>query len=537
MPTGRVLFIHAGGGKAGSSALQSALQIASSELAGLGINYANGPEMRSPYDVTSGNGFAFYEAMAAGRWLEEGASLLEAYMGGNPIGICSSEFLGSLSEGNWLRIVGTANAIGINIKAIYFVRSAAEYLLAAYNQDVKRAGESGSVTEFIKTTPWQNYLDLITLDKVIDEDSLRVFNYDRCRTDIIGAFVSSFEELRSAEGPLRRASGRKVNRSLIPAELEVMLKLNRIFGDRYSQSLSDRLIYSDPELAGRTSLPKEIFQIIVEKYADAAGWMNQKFLSDPDNRISVGEEPPCQEEHPGDRERALEIAFDWALSTLAQPPDEGMELRFVRERLLAIDWANADHPEIPIDFDPIAYLLLNEDVLRAGAGPFSHYVSSGKQEERPYCWPMPLIDPSADDTIMEFAAGLRVKGSSAGSGSPPAERLRRLYQTETLLHNIAIREREYLDQIRSMLEGREWERADFRQSFGELSEALGQQLSQIIRVQTEELIGQREIFANLNEKIRLREEALAAHSETLHKYREASVWRFLKWSMMRGVRP
>jgi hypothetical protein len=511
----RILFIHAGGGKAGSSALQGALQEVRAELAGLGISYAKGTEVPSPYHITSGNGFALYEAMAAGRWQDGGASLLETYMGTHAIGICSSEFLGSMSEGNWRYLVATADTIGIDIRVVYFMRSAASYLVAAYNQDVKRAGEACSVIEFVRTAPWQNYLDLVTLDKVIDARFLHVLNYDRCRTDLVGAFVSAFEELRAAEGPLRRVSGRKVNRSLVPAELEVMLKLNQAFGDRHSQSLSDHLIYSDPELSGKTSLPPEVVEVIAEKYADAAGWMNQKFFTDPREQISVGLEAPCQDEHAGSRERVLEIAFDWALSTLAQPQDEGMELRFLRERLLAIDWANADHPEIPIDFDPIAYVLLNEDVLRACAGPFSHYVSSGRQEGRAYRWPMQL-DPSAENTIAESIAELRTGHSTVVLGSSPTERLQHFYRTEAQLYGFAIREREYLNQIRYALEDRAWGNADFRQSFAKFREAFE---------------------CKLNEMVRLQEEELTVHRETIRKYREASVWRFLKWRVRRSIRP
>jgi hypothetical protein len=59
---------------------------------------------------------------------------------------------------------------------------------------------------------------------------------------------------------------------------------------------------------------------------------------------------------------------------------------FIATRLAAIDWRNIGNPAIPGDFDPIAYLLLNLDVLKAGAPPCEHYINSGQHEGRRWRW-------------------------------------------------------------------------------------------------------------------------------------------------------
>jgi hypothetical protein len=56
--------------------------------------------------------------------------------------------------------------------------------------------------------------------------------------------------------------------------------------------------------------------------------------------------------------------------------------------LQKVDWHNASSPEIPEDFDPIAYLLLNPDLISAGVRPYAHYLSAGKNESRrKWKWP------------------------------------------------------------------------------------------------------------------------------------------------------
>ena len=42
------------------------------------------------------------------------------------------------------------------------------------------------------------------------------------------------------------------------------------------------------------------------------------------------------------------------------------------------------HPDIPVDFDSLAYLLLNPDVLHAGVDPVQHFINYGKLEGRVY---------------------------------------------------------------------------------------------------------------------------------------------------------
>ena len=43
-----------------------------------------------------------------------------------------------------------------------------------------------------------------------------------------------------------------------------------------------------------------------------------------------------------------------------------------------------EHPQIPLGFNPVRYLELNPDVVRAGLNPFSHWINFGKNENLRY---------------------------------------------------------------------------------------------------------------------------------------------------------
>jgi hypothetical protein len=55
---------------------------------------------------------------------------------------------------------------------------------------------------------------------------------------------------------------------------------------------------------------------------------------------------------------------------------------FDKNSYLVLD--NVYFSDLPSDFDPIHYLILNPDVLQAGVNPQSHYLNHGKKENRKY---------------------------------------------------------------------------------------------------------------------------------------------------------
>ena len=580
----RTLIIHGGGGKAGSSALQSALSGASEGLAKLGITYLDSRPRSSAYEITPGNGFLLFEAVGEPAWETNGKQTIEFFLGDNPVGICSSEFLGALTRKRWEAIVDTAREIGVELKIVYFVRGAVGYVTSSYNQNVKRSGEARTLAEAVVDYPWQHYEELQNLDAIFDRDHLRVINYDQVRKDIGEAFAGAYPELAPAGELLRDGGKLPVNRSLTGAEVEVMRRINARFGSLYSHDISDRLIYDAPDIEADTRLPTEVAEIVSGKFSEATKWINDRFFPDGDG-LELNQAAP--KEAPRDPiERPLNIALEWALEAIE---NRSTEITFIRKRLLAIDWENSDNSDVPPDFDPIAYLLLNPDVLRAQLPPYLHFVQSGQQEGRRYRWPLSVAasdEAATADAIKKF----RLDEGKRLASTPTWPRLRHSIQLEALLHQFAEREHEYLELIRKLRETHGYETEQFRQGVGQLLRPLYDlvegvrreavdgsvqraadmqvliklaqdlttqvaalweeqaRLNTTIERKDDDLAEQR---AGFSEMIRLKDADLAAHrgdlirkdeqlaqqASQLERYRSVGLWQYLKWGFQRSKRP
>jgi len=551
----RTLIVHAGGGKAGSSAIQSALGKSAGALAEHGISYAHASADLSTYEITSGNGFMLYERLGRPDWEERGEALVESYLADKPVGICSSEFLGSLPEQDWRKLINVADARGIDVRVVYFVRSAVGYITASYNQDVKRSGEQRTLDEFARSAGWQHLLDLRKLHGLFDADRLQVINYDVARQDIMSAMVRAAPELQEAEAALRANGNPTVNRSLTAAEIEVMRHINARLGQKYGPEVSDRLIYDQPELQGSISPNEDTIAILAGKFEDATSWVNVTFLNDPATALQfLPAMSEAKAKRPDKPDRALRIALDWAIEKIESASEDVSSLR---DAFLAIDWHNSGHALIPHGFDPIAYLLINLDVLKARNPPYHHYIESGHREGRQYRWPLNLGE-SGDAAISDAIARLRLEDSTRAD-SPLWPRLRNALQLESLIQQFAHREREYLNEIRKIHEEHGFENERFRQRLGEAVQpvratleatrdellqrddyrarelersfaALAQNLSTQILALKED---QAKLHASLEEK----NTELTAVAGRLQTYRDSGFFSFIRWAVRRKGRP
>ena len=86
----RTLYLHAGGPKAGSSALQAFLAINAEDLAEQGVSYRLGRVVDRDDEITSGNAERFYGLFHAGKATDEVcAETIEGYFDGTNTAICS----------------------------------------------------------------------------------------------------------------------------------------------------------------------------------------------------------------------------------------------------------------------------------------------------------------------------------------------------------------------------------------------------------------------------------------------------------------
>ena len=108
-------------------------------------------------------------------------------------------------------------------------------------------------------------------------------------------------------------------------------------------------------------------------------WLNSVFFDGADAVNIIREMQPTaphSELSAEDKQAIDQDVASWCLSALESSQDAAAV--FIAERLAQIDWRNISHPALPSDFDPIAYLLLNMDILKSGARPCEHYISHGR---------------------------------------------------------------------------------------------------------------------------------------------------------------
>ena len=100
----KVLFVHAGGAKTGTSALQNFLKMEKDQLYKLGYSYENSPAMASEYGMNSGNGELLYAKLRdAAPTDDDIGRVILSYFNGTRRAICSSESLQDLDLESWGR--------------------------------------------------------------------------------------------------------------------------------------------------------------------------------------------------------------------------------------------------------------------------------------------------------------------------------------------------------------------------------------------------------------------------------------------------
>lgn len=388
MSSNRTLILHAGGGKTGSSALQNFLASRLQELARLGFSYANSEVSSHAFEITSGNGTALIEALTA-QCPSPGAvdQCLGYYFSDLDRAIVSSEFFEYLQEKSWRLLVERCGALGIRLEIVFFVRNVASFFASGYDQVVKRHGESRSIDVWIKSFSWLHYETLRRLSTLPENVPVRVFSYDaerehlgRCFLNAIGVDFKAFTTKVRLEN--------QVNRSLTAPERDCLRMVNRIFGDTYSQELSDRFIYSHPNVKTEPEvLSDETVEFLENKYRSAVDWINTTYFDErPVVAVFAGEiSRPNQKANGVKLESEVRRIFgQWLVEKLSGSHRAIMET--VCSRLRNIDWELAGNPLVPEDFDPFAYLLKNPDLIDAGARPYEHYIACGRDEGRGYSW-------------------------------------------------------------------------------------------------------------------------------------------------------
>lgn len=396
----KFLFIHAGGSKTGSSAIQNFCEFNSNNLATLGYAYENTVGLENEHDINCGNGMLLYEALLNGNSAELN-EILPSYFGPFDKAICSSEFFADLHDQGWQLLIEAAGKLKIKIMTVFFVRSVIPFFLSNYDQSIKNHGEYRELEEWSKDAAWQHGDSLRRLSNISDQIGLQVFSFDNNKNTLLHSFFDIIDCDVNHLNSLISQLGVSINRSLTNDERDILKHVNKILGRSFTFEISKMLIQNNPEAtAEHASYQSNWTEYMKARFNDDVIWVNERFGAG--SRL-VDVLPPSL---PIKRERAESDkvntqtkyatamnVLNWALNQLDNSKNIAgksiiLQLKTaIANRKYIANFSTIISPDLPADFDPFAYLLNNPDVLLAAEDPIFHYLTWGKCEGRSYSMP------------------------------------------------------------------------------------------------------------------------------------------------------
>jgi hypothetical protein len=379
----RDLVVFTGTHKTGSTALHRYLAANRQILADLGVRY----EMPGFQQGFFGNGQSLFDLLYLQQpKLAEVDKELEAYLAGSERAICLSEDLTRFGPKEWELLSATFLRLGIRPRFLTFVRNVSSYYSSLHSEMAKAGLTSKSFAEFCTSNHYAYVLrSLKNIAEIFGTVAMSVCHYesiasaiDRPLLELLGVNDTQLD---------RSVLARRVNRSLIDHELDLMLRLNAATGGRHAVELTELFTERRPEVHRPVRFSPAVLAMLEARHAKDVEWVNATFFRGEDTlQVSSANLVP-ERESTIDLQLRIEINDDfvvWCLKRMNSNHRQGVD--FVSSRLKSIDWGNSHHASIPENFDPVAYLILNKDLLNSQEKPFEHYIRYGQFERRRTSW-------------------------------------------------------------------------------------------------------------------------------------------------------
>ena len=241
------IVLHAGHGKTGTSAIQSALAISADALLKNGIHYPIDPNERqraARFEITSGN----WKHNPTISLSEQCLELAASNAAGHTIVLSSESLFWHLTD--FVHQKEQWNE-AVDIHVILAVRELEEMLSSEYQQRVKRHGESKPFEQFLKRRHFisshhkkaAEVLTQLSQQKV----QVTLINYSAHKKTIS---KKVFDALGCSDlFPKEKMGDLVINRSLSQKELQMLMMINALYYDQFpwiSARLSDALAKNLP---------------------------------------------------------------------------------------------------------------------------------------------------------------------------------------------------------------------------------------------------------------------------------------------------
>ena len=382
----KILWVHAGGHKTGTKTIQNYLYLGGLQTTAPDFFYNKMNGVENPKYMNCGNGLSLIPLHHEPNL----ASKIESFVGSAEEAILSSEEFSRLTVEEWRRLDSVASGKGIEVRVVFFVRDVLPFMLSAYDQGIKGGWIATEFADFAATADWMHATALRNLAKAFPPHRLRVRHYESERQNLLRSFFEAVGVSKPQIAPLAGEIG-TLNRSLTWEERDLLLRVNHNQKYRlFSEALNRGLQKSDPDgIPERPPIPIDLKEKLRARFAGELDWINMTFF-DGRQIVGLGAEtssvkrkvlPQNQSERSLRVHRtALEIVMQKAI-TAAQ--DHRNRLCW---RMETLDRENLAAPDLPKDFDPAAYLLLNQDLVQSNIPLVRHFLDHGRREGRAYSW-------------------------------------------------------------------------------------------------------------------------------------------------------
>ena len=382
----RILWIHAGGHKTGSTAIQNYLYLGGLQTTAPDFFYKEIDGVKNPKHMNGGNGFSLIPLPPEPNL----ASEIESFVGSAEEAILSNEDFSGLTAEEWQRLDSVASGKGIEVRVVFFVRDVLSFMLSDYDEGIKGGRIVTEFADFALTAHWLHAIALRNLAKAFPADRLRVRHYDSERHNLLRSFFEAVGVSSPQIAPLAGKIG-LLNRSLTREERDLLLYINRKQNYRlFSEALNRSIQESDPDaISEKPLIPIDLEEKLRARFAGEVDWINKTFF-DGGRIVGLGAETSSverQELPEKQAERSLRLHRTALESVMRKSTTAVAEHHnHVCWRLRNLDRENLAHPDLPKDFDPAAYLMLNHDLIPINIPIVKHFLDHGRLEGRVYSW-------------------------------------------------------------------------------------------------------------------------------------------------------
>lgn len=377
------IFLHIGLPKTGTTYLQNAFDALSREALLSQTSYPVFNRDCDPTHIQSGNGEAIaYQLLAEHvpvfceqtvRDLIE--NLLAAADQSKANLLISSEHFSNAEPSRMQYVLDVLKGHAAAIEVVVFLRPLDRLCHSRYHQEVKRHAESRSYGASFFAAFCTKLLQQVTL---VGHLPCTVHVVDYRMGGLLAVMLHMLGEDPDLQVPFTDAV---VNRSLTKNELQLLRQINSIFKrPELSTSISDRWIYANPQAKSiREHEERELlFSVCKEHVSERADAIATPTCQTMLNLLMP---PHTAGEGEAEHERASRSAED-------QPANEDLIQIALEEmaKLMQVNNLLGEYTEqlVPTRdaFDPVHYLLLNQDVLVAKVDPVKHFKQFGYNERR-----------------------------------------------------------------------------------------------------------------------------------------------------------